>query len=295
MELDKTRIAIRERGLLEVFDISLHVTRIYAWPLLLTTAIGAVPLTLLNYLLIGWLAEQDYVAEFPGRYVWLTILLVYIESHVGTIFATYFLGQAVFVERPSFRQVLIDVIKLLPRIVWCQVILRGVLAAVLISFAIERYGEFSPGIEIFLLPVLAAYVSVMRAVRPYINEIVLLERNPLRAKSAAAMTVGRRSKLLHNPAAGDLFGRAMVSWLFGIALGLAFYGSCQFLSGIFLNNWQQGQFMFLVCLPLSLWLLALYFTVVRFMSYLDLRIRQEGWEVELKLRAEAAHLTSKLT
>ena len=38
--------------------------------------------------------------------------------------------------------------------------------------------------------------------------------------------------------------------------------------------------------PATLWMVAAYFTVVRFLGYLDLRIRREGWEVELLMRAE---------
>ena len=33
-----------------------------------------------------------------------------------------------------------------------------------------------------------------------------------------------------------------------------------------------------------------FFRVVRFLSYLDLRIRHEGWEVELLMRAESLRL-----
>ena len=33
MQLDRTRIAIRERGLLETLDLALHVTREFAGPL----------------------------------------------------------------------------------------------------------------------------------------------------------------------------------------------------------------------------------------------------------------------
>jgi hypothetical protein len=39
--------------------------------------------------------------------------------------------------------------------------------------------------------------------------------------------------------------------------------------------------------PISLWIVAGIMAVVRFLSYLDIRIRQEGWAVELRMRAEA--------
>ena len=37
-----------------------------------------------------------------------------------------------------------------------------------------------------------------------------------------------------------------------------------------------------------------FMAVVRFLSYLDLRIRHEGWEVELLMRAEAQRLAVQL-
>jgi hypothetical protein len=48
-------------------------------------------------------------------------------------------------------------------------------------------------------------------------------------------------------------------------------------------------------LPVVLWIVGGYMTVVRFLGYLDLRIRREGWEVELTMRAEAARLARQLT
>ena len=46
---------------------------------------------------------------------------------------------------------------------------------------------------------------------------------------------------------------------------------------------------------LALWLVVAYFSVVRFLSYLDIRIRREGWEVELVMRAENQRLAGPET
>jgi hypothetical protein len=50
----------------------------------------------------------------------------------------------------------------------------------------------------------------------------------------------------------------------------------------------------MVLRPITLWTVVAFMGVARFLSYLDLRIRQEGWEVELLVRAEAARLAEKL-
>ena len=72
-------------------------------------------------------------------------------------------------------------------------------------------------------------------------------------------------------------------------------GAFIFLSGVFLHDWKPGPFMIRFVFPLSMWIAAGYLTVVRFLGYLDLRIRHEGWEVELRMRAEATRLHSTLT
>ena len=41
-------------------------------------------------------------------------------------------------------------------------------------------------------------------------------------------------------------------------------------------------------------ILLMHVKVVRYLEYLDLRIRYEGWEVELFMRAEAARLAGKV-
>ena len=65
-------------------------------------------------------------------------------------------------------------------------------------------------------------------------------------------------------------------------------------SGYFLNDWHWNHFMVVIAIPTAMWLVATYIAVVRFLSYLDLRIRNEGWEVELRLRAEAGRLAGRI-
>jgi hypothetical protein len=55
-------------------------------------------------------------------------------------------------------------------------------------------------------------------------------------------------------------------------------------------DWLELQIVY----PACLWLVVAYLSVVRFLSYLDLRIRHEGWEVELLMRAEALRMAARL-
>ncbi len=295
MQLDKTRIAVRERDLLEILDLSLHVVRVYAWPLIVTLAAGVLPLMLLNHWLIGWMAGVDYAVEYPTRYVRNMSVLVFLEAPLATVFATYFLGQAVFQVRPRLSEVVGEVFKMLHRVVLCQLFIRATGVALLMLMLMERNSSANGFVEYFMMSILLIYAGVVRSTRPFINEIVLLERNPLSSSSQTTMTVGKRSQTLHGHAAGDMFGRTLACWVFGALLVLAVFGQFLFVQGIFLNDWHHGPLMIQLFLPLSRWLVAGFFTVVRFLNYLDLRIRQEGWAVDLLLRAEAAKLMSKLS
>ncbi len=61
------------------------------------------------------------------------------------------------------------------------------------------------------------------------------------------------------------------------------------------GDWLPEGIFYTIYLPLALWSVIGYLTVVRFLSYLDLRIRREGWEVELVMRAEAARIAQEVT
>jgi hypothetical protein len=307
VQLDKTRIAIRERDLPELLDISLHVLRVYARPLLLTFALLAVPLALLNQYLIGWTADIDYRDEVPWNYLLWMSLFVLIEAPLASLFATAYLGEAMFHEQPRMRDVIWGVFKRPPGrswleapwvgVMWCIVILRGPAAAIFLAYTLDPFEE-PPAVQLVFLFLIGLGAAAIRAMRPYIVEIVLLERNPLgltksrgKPDDALRTTIGQRSATLHGTSGGDLIGRWIGTAAAAAALVLAVQCTFWFFMGIFLNTWSWGPVMTEVFAPLSMWLVACYFTVVRFLSYLDLRIRTEGWEVELRLRAEAGRLS----
>jgi len=303
MQLDSTRIAIRERNLLDTFDLALHVLRDYFKPLLITFFVAAIPLMAINDLLIGWILDVEYRDTFfyleeqgaIWRFWWDMTCLVFIEAPLASIFMTSFLGQAVFVARPSYREVFRDVGKMWARVVWCQLLVRAILPACLVFLLVERYEAFNPWVELVLLGGIAVYAAIVRAVRPYINEIVLLERNPLTSRNPSAITIGKRSSDLHGPSGGDLFARWLATAMLGVLLTVCVFGTFLFCSGVFLNDWMPGPTMLRYLYPLAMWVVAGYLSVVRFLGYLDLRIRHEGWEVELRLRAEAVRQAAKLT
>ena len=76
-------------------------------------------------------------------------------------------------------------------------------------------------------------------------------------------------------------------------MGWMVFGGIYTVAGMFAHNWYPEGWMMTVVWSGSLWVVVGYMTVVRFLNYLDVRIRQEGWEVELLIRAEAQKLSGR--
>ena len=105
MQLDQSRIAIRQRGWLENLDLSLHIIRQHAGPLLLASIIGCLPFALLNgWILRRWL-DLEVDAEEVSSFIWFYSWWMVAELPLATSLVTLYLGQALFSERPTARQI----------------------------------------------------------------------------------------------------------------------------------------------------------------------------------------------
>jgi hypothetical protein len=272
LQLDTTRIAIRERSFLDILDLSLRVLRTHALPLVLTFLLGALPMALLNYwLLAGYLADPELEAGQVVLFLWWNTLLVIWETPLACAATTLYLGQALFEQKPDAGRIAKQFLGSLPQLIVFQVLLRGVLTFLVITWL------------------------VLYIVRPYLNEIILLERNPWRKPAGGGTSTFGRSSALHGRIIGDLFARWLGALVLGLVMMVAFWLSIWLVQSQFIWQEEYRASMFTVALQVAIWSVTGYFTVVRFLSYLDLRIRTEGWEVELVMRAEAARLTRQLT
>ncbi|HEX7376006.1 MAG TPA: hypothetical protein VF278_02785 [Pirellulales bacterium] len=272
MQLDKTRIAIRERSFIDILDLALAVLRQHAGPLTLALFMGAVPVALFNHwLLSGLLLEEAFDPSDLAGYFSLLALLVCWEAPLATAPITLYLGQALFLERPSPAKLVKEFFTSLPQLMLFQVLLRGILVWLVILIPFLYWGW------------------------PYLTEIILLERNPWRKRSATGTSTVSRSSGMHGRNRAELFGRWFGSLLLGALLVLVFWRSIWYLVRVVSGHLDSNTPQFTVWFQAALWLVIGYFAVVRFLSYLDLRIRTEGWEVELLLRAEAARLTRPIT
>ncbi|WDI44348.1 hypothetical protein [Bremerella sp. P1] len=286
MQLDKTRIAIRERELLEIYDLALIVMRVYWWKIVQALAITAVPLTLINAGLL-WVMEPDLVVnETAGLFIYYMIALIFLEAPLAGLPITLLLGDALFHEKPNWRRMCTGLWPVIPRIFWIIVVLRAILPGMALAFIGSFDEDFIAGTLLFFL---CCYAAILRAVRPYIGEILILEKNPVFSRQKDAITVGRRSSALHQPNFGDLVIRAMASSI-SILLAASIVMNVFGLRGFVFGQWNWDDMFLFIWFPMALWLVVAFMTVVRFLCYLDLRIRREGWEVELVLRAEATRM-----
>jgi len=270
MQLDKTYIAIRERDFMEIMDLSLHVVKRFAGPLLVALLCGIVPVAVLTHLWIYPVAAMSEDAEWMLAYSFWVGFLAILAAPLAGAPATLLLGQALFMQRPSGQRIARDFLAALPQLILFQLLLRG------------------------LLIVLFFTAFVPFVLRSYLGEIVLLERNPRTSGKLSRISTMRRAQALHGGSGGELFGRWLGSMLVGgiliAIIMLALWGCAQWLSEMA----ELDRFTYAVFFQFAVWVTVGFFTVVRFLSYLDLRIRREGWEVELKMRAEAARLQSEL-
>ncbi len=291
MRFDKSFIRIRSRSLLEIFDLALLVLRKYPGPLLTSLFFGAIGFVLVNELITSQFVSKRFGEIEPTAYGWLILLLVITQAQVGTIFVTAFLGQAMFVEQPRFAVAFRSVWATLLGIFWAHGLVRCVLP-VMALVAVANYSRSRDETAFFVVfAVILAFGGVLlKTFRPYVTEILVLERTPLRQSQPDDITFWLRSASLHRNIGSDSFSLSLLSGIFGLAILCGVYGSlCLLFELIGLIDEEQWLRLH-VLWPVSLWLVAGLLSVVRFLSYIDMRIRQEGWEVELKIRAEALRL-----
>jgi hypothetical protein len=289
MRFDHTRITIRERTYAEVLDLALVILRHSGRKVALAMLPLVIVMALLNHYLIGWMASWDYFAYesdfLPYRFVWNMGLLVFLELPLVSAAATLYLGQYVFHEFPSLRQAWRELGSLSVPTVIYLFIWRGPLVAILLLWNAETNATYSP--QEFWLFVWCFLQFLIRTIRPFLNEIILLERHPMRAKTANQMTIRRRNMFFHSRKFSNIFGRSFNTAFIVILLAGAIAHGVLFLNGVFFNSWRWTPLLVNVAIPAAMWLAGILEAVVRFLDYLDVRIRDEGWEIDLRFRTEA--------
>jgi hypothetical protein len=297
MQFDETRIAIRERTGLEVLDLSVTLLRVFFRPCVTLFAIGAAPFVVWNFMLTYWMpvlgtdvATIDLTYSI-WRYLWAQALLVFIQAPLAASFVTSFLGRAAFSHAPSHKEVFADVRLASSKLLWSLGIRRLAIPASLLLLTIDRAAPFITTTEVLTLGGACFLAAIARLRRPFLPEIIILEKNPFRNSSPNTITVVRRNRELHSLNTGELVVRWAAAAFVSVTLFCSIYFTLLFLQGVFLNTWAKNSiFMLYIAVPTALWTSALFVSLARYLNYLDQRIRYEGWEVELKLRVEGRRL-----
>ncbi len=303
MQLDKTAIVIAQRSAMDVVDLSLIVLRHYWQPIALLACVGILPFALIDFILLWPLCQYESLliasrdvsgtSAYQWRYLWIVTSLILIQSPLALSPVTYFIGQAVFFERPTVKQVFAAVWHRFGAIVWVLGVLRMSLIAFIPAILLFLTPVFQPEIEIpFFLMGLCGTIYLIRGFRPFAAEILLLERCPVfRSKKRPDLfAYGQRSRWLHSSLYNELFGVHIAVNLVETLTAISISMSLTFLIGVLTGIWSWGFWMDLFLFPFTIWIVSTWGAVIRFLLYMNSRIRIEGWEIELRLKAEAQRL-----
>ena len=283
MDLSQPHIAIRERTLLEIFDLTLHVYRDHWKQILTLLLINAVPLAIANGVVCHVIHRPS--GELPSELL-MNLLLIVSQAQIGTLLITQYLGTAMFAGKPTVGKTVRDFLSVSKSWIWNHGFLRLVVP---IFCSVAALHIYSLGI-VFPLLLLALLV---RAFRPFISEILILEKPPRRIpkdSSLPGITLRKRVSDLHR---GDVVAGFIMSAIIGGGLlvtltSLFFHVD----TAMGLNGAWDSPIHYLYW-PLATWLVISFLAVFRFLYYINTRITQEGWEISLMLMAEKQKLLAE--
>lgn len=301
MQLDRTEIVIKQRPGLELFDLSLLLLKRHWWQVILTSSLLGVPLLALDVFAVWWMLgeEASLAAENfsnPRQVMWNRhtshlVLLFVLQFQLISLPTTVFLGNVIFYEKMPIGKLIQRLLPIAWRTLFALGILRFGLINLLLVWFINRSVWFDPATEIWMLFIFSSIALLLRASWPFAPEILGLECCKLKASTGNELSYWQRSKGLHNALASENFGRFILAVVFSISLTLMIVGTALFFQGLFSGYWLWNAWFDHLILPLSLWMVGWFMSVFRFLAYLDSRIRLEGWEIELQMRAESVRLT----
>lgn len=300
MQLDRTEIEIRQRTALELLDLSLRVLNRHWARLVLTGALIGLPLLAFDLILIGWMISEESILIADGQIDPMTAVGSRYLAHLVVLFCsqlplmyfpvTLLLGDQVFYRPLTIRALLVQMRKLWMPMIGILGLLRLGLVPLLMEPLVDRSVEFDAMIEVLILFVFFPLALFTRVFWPYAPEIIGLERCPFRSRQAGMITYAARRRMLHGSMVAENLAYFIQTVLFGGLLTAMLMGSVLFLQAMLTGSWQLNWGMYLIAFPACLWLVGIFMSVFRFLTYIDTRIRLEGWEIDLIMRAEGLRL-----
>jgi len=267
MNLDHLTLTVRERTLGELCDLALLLVRRHIRDLTILAVIGALPWVVVNALLMRLVDQGEW-----GGLAWLTVLLLF-QAPLATAPITAYLGEAMFTHHPQRRAAL----SAWRAAAW-SLLLVATTRAALIALPVwlfTRVGEGLPGLLLLFLLIFFPMHWV---------EVLLLERQRLRSgfKRANQLMAAWRSEAVTHLIVGGLL---IVGGVVMLTLAATEIVNLLVWNAIDREEWWRWFLPQESFLPLLLpWPFIMYLAVVRFLGYIDLRTRREGWDIELDLR-----------
>lgn len=265
MTPDHLRIAVRPRGLLECLDLACLFCVRRGAGMALAVLLGAAPIAWINVALIGPVVAEDVFVRWP---FWLAL-----ETPWAMAPLTLFLGRAMFAERlksADWRGIAGGLASALLPLLLYQTLLRGLSLLFVIAFPLLLMALF------------------------FVDPVILLEQGPTSGVWRRSLALARGN--LERVVLALLLDTTIlvVGWLLGTAAldQLSSLWAGRPLPNVFdapETDWGIGRAVFTWHGQIAFWSVTALITVFRFVTYLDTRIRNEGWDVELKLRNPATY------
>lgn len=210
--------------------------------------------------------------------------LVYLQAPLATSAITVYLGRVMFLQRATPRTIMSE----LWRVSGTLVLVHGIFRFAILGTGLALAGGSSSEPEAYLgfLSLITMLVTIVRGLRPFVNEFILLERCTLRSHgNPQAATISHRNRSLHANNSGTIAWRSLISVPAAILLWHSINSGGWYAMSQTVGHQIANQFVLAIWMSVCLWFVAVVFAIVRFLNYLDIRIRNEGWDVQLLVLA----------
>ncbi len=265
MTPDHLRIAVRPRGILECLDLaSLFCVR-RGVGIAIAVLLGVAPIAWLNVALLGPVIARDTFVRWP---FWLAL-----ETPWAMAPLTLFLGRAMFAERlntADWRGLAAGFVSALLPLLLYQTLLRGISLLFVVTFPLLLIALF------------------------FVDPVILLEQGPTSGvwRRSLSLVRGNLERVMLAVVIDTTI--LVVGWVLGTAAldQLASLWAGRPMPNVFdapEADFGIGRAVFTWHGQIAFWIVTALITVFRFITYLDTRIRNEGWDVELKLRSPAPY------